>query len=238
MLAADSKLVVVKCRCKSQFCPDCAMSHCIMWRERLREHLKHWRDCMMFTLSLDRDGKLSTSVMSKAIASGGGKPYDCAETGLEFVQRRRAIPKLIAGLAKRGILKNREYTVTLEFHKSGWPHWHVLVDARFVCKHKLQDAWGLGVCWFSRPSGFESIEHAINYATKYVVKTTDPNDEDDDREEFLFPGWVMDKKTNLRRFSASRELSKRWSRGGRKSTMSDKPKKTRITKTGRQKIET
>ena len=208
-----------------------------MWRERLRENLKHWTDCMMFTLSLDHTGKLPTSVLSKAIAKGDEPPYDCAETGLEFVQKRRAIPKLIANLAKRGILKNREYTVTLEFHKDGWPHWHVLVDARYVCKYKLQDAWGLGVCWFSRPSGFESIEHAINYATKYVVKTTDPNDDDDDRDEFVFPGWVMDKKTNLRRFSASRELSKRWSRGGRKRTMSDKPKKTRITKTGRQKIE-
>ena len=92
---------------------------------------------MMFTLSLDRSGKLSTSVMSREIKAGRKKPYDCAETGLEFVQKRRAIPKLIAALEKRGILKNREYTVTLEFHKSGWPHWHVLVDARFVCKHKL-----------------------------------------------------------------------------------------------------
>lgn len=193
---------------------------------------------MMFTLSLDRSGKLSTSVMSREIKAGRKKPYDCAETGLEFVQKRRAIPKLIAALEKRGILKNREYTVTLEFHKSGWPHWHVLVDARFVCKHKLQEQWGLGVCWFSRPSGFESIEHAINYATKYVVKTTDPNDDEDDREEFLFPGWVMDKKTNLRRFSASRQLSKKWSRGSRKTSSKDGKKKTRITKTGRQKIET
>ena len=238
MLATDSKLVAVKCRCKSQFCKDCAMSHCVMWRERLRQHLCHWKSCMMFTLSLDRSGNLENSEMAIAIAKGRPRPYDCAETGLEFVQKRRAIPKLIAKLHDSGILKSREYTVTLEFHKSGWPHWHVLVDARFVCKHKLQKAWRLGVCWFSKPKGFDSIEHAINYATKYVVKTTDPDDDDDNREEFLFPDWVMDKKTNLRRFSASRELSKRWSRGGRKNTMSDKPKKARITKTGRQKIET
>ena len=238
MLAAESKLVAVKCRCKSQFCKDCAMSHCVMWRERLREHLGHWKSCIMFTLSLDRTGNLPKSAIADSILNGKALPYCCPESGLEFVQRRRSIPKLIAKLEKSGALKSREYTVTLEFHKSGWPHWHVLVDSKFVCKHELQRAWKLGVCWFSKPKGFESTEHAINYATKYVVKTTDPDDDDDNREEFVFPEWVMDKKTNLRRFSASRELSKRWSRGGRRVLSDDKPTKVRITKTGREKIET
>lgn len=194
------------------------MSHCVKWRERLRPALSHWRSVMMFTLTLDQSR------------------HDGPEAGLRYVQENRSIAKLIKKLKKKKIIENDEYTVTLEFHVLGWPHWHVLVEASYVCKHKLQSNWGLGHCWFSKTK-MTNVEHAINYATKYIVKTNNGAD-DEKPPEFIFPDWVMDCKINLRRFSASRSLSKHWSRKFKPKIVDpDKPTRERITKTGRQKIE-
>ena len=141
-------------------------------------------------------------------------------------------------LKKRCKLRSREYTRTLEFHKpekGGWPHWHLLVDCPFVCKHLLQAEWGLGHCWVSKHS-FANVNHAINYATKYIVKTN--AEEEDNDDEFLFPEWVYDYKGNVRRFSTSRGLCP--TRKIKNRSKYDDPNKdvrARITKTGRQKVE-
>lgn len=213
--SVQNQVFACKTRCKSQFCRDCALSHCVMWRERLRPAIKHWESVLMLTLTVDP------------------KTVDGPKDALELVQRRRAISKTIAKLKQRKILSSTEYTVTLEFHESGYPHWHVLVNASFVCKHKLQREWGLGIVWISK-GDFDDINHAINYATKYIVKTNS----DEDKDEFLFPEWVMDMKTNLRRFSASRAISKKWARKHKPRIAEvDREPRERITKTGRQKIE-
>lgn len=207
----ESRLRVCKTKCKSQFCPDCCMAHCVTWREKLRPALKHWNSVMMLTLTLDQT------------------KFDSPWDALETVGKKRAVSELIKELNRVGLLKSREFTCTIEFHKNGWPHYHVLVDCKFLCKHKLQAKWKRGNCWISKHD-FKSVEHAINYATKYIVKTTKA-----DENEFIFPEWVMDYKGNVRRFSTSRGLcpTRKY-----KKNHGDGKKRTRITKTGREKIAT
>ena len=208
-------LRLIKCRCKSQFCKDCALAHCVAWREKLRPALSHWKSVLMLTATVDP------------------KQHESPWEAMELVGKRRAVGKLIARLHKKGVLKNREFTSTLEFHKSGWPHWHLLVDSRFVCKHLLQKTWGLGHCWVSKHD-FKTVEHAINYATKYIVKTTE-----EEGDEFLFPAWCYDYKGNIRRFSTSRGLCPtRKIKNRRKYDDDTQEKRARITKTNRQKVET
>ena len=245
MLKKNGVLRIVKCRCKSQFCPDCALSHCVAWREKLRRALSHWRYPMMLTLTLDQS------------------KYRDPEDALRTVGELRRIPKMIErlhkiakykttksfktekaiakhanklNLRKRCKLRSREFTRTLEFHKpekGGWPHWHILVDCKFMCKHLLQETWGLGHCWVSRHE-FDNVSHAINYATKYIVKT---NAESDDDDEFLFPEWVYDYKGNIRRFSTSHGLCPtRKIKNRSKYDSNEKDVRVRITKTGRQKV--
>lgn len=203
-----------KSRCKSQFCKDCALAHCVSWREKLRPALAHWKSVMMLTLTLDRSR------------------HESPEAGYRYVGKKRSVSELIKKLHKRKMIRSREFTTTLEFHKvekSGWPHYHVLVDSSFVDKHELQRLWGLGNCWYSKHE-FKSISHAINYATKYISKTSE-----DDDEEFWFPEWVLDFKGNMRRFSTSRGLCP----SGRKRKKKADGEKTRprIRKTGRQRSE-
>lgn len=188
-----------KNRCVSQFCPDCSMSHCVAWREKLRDGIKHWRSVIMLTMTIDP------------------KQHRDPESAFRLVQQKRRVAEMIRKLHRDGVLRTKEYTLTIEFHKNGWPHYHVLVEATFVCKHKLQESWKMGVCWVSKHD-FEGINHAINYATKYIVKT-DAND------GFAFPGWVLDYDGLIRRFSTSRGLCRTRDQRNRKKNTD--PKKTK-----------
>ena len=214
MPSSKRSLVGCKTRCKSQFCQDCALAHCVKWREALRPALSCWTSVIMLTLTVDPAN------------------YETPEAAYLDVGKRRAVSKLIAKLLRRKMIRSKEFTCTIEFHKSGWPHYHVLVDSSFVEKHELQKCWGLGHCWFSRHK-FKTIAHAINYATKYISKTSK-----DDENEFWFPDWVLDFKGNMRRFSVSREISSRI-RGGKpsKRKKTDGKKRGRVRKSGRQRSE-
>lgn len=158
------------------------------------------------------------------------------------IKTKRAIEKHAERLQmrKRCKLRSREYTSTLEFHKpekGGWPHWHVLVDCPFLCKHLLQETWGLGNCWVSKHE-FANVSHAINYATKYIVKTDAETGDEDDEDGFLFPEWVYDYKGNIRRFSCSRGLCPtRKIKNRAKYDDPNKSVRSRVTKTGRQKVD-
>ena len=211
------KLRLIKCRCRSQFCKDCALAHCVSWREKLRPALKHWKSVIMLTMTIDQS------------------KHDSPWGAMELVGRRRAVSKLVAKLHKAGTIASREFTCTLEFHKKGWPHWHVLVDSKFVCKHLLQKSWGLGHCWVSKHD-FKTVEHAVNYATKYIVKTDEETGNGEN--EFLFPAWCYDYKGNIRRFSTSRGLCPTRKIKNRSKYDDDtQEKRARVTKTNRQKID-
>ncbi len=185
MVVSVEKLILKKCRCKSQFCKDCSLSHCVGWRERLRPALRSWRSVMMLTLTVNR------------------VDWDNPEDAWRDVGKNRKISELMRALKYHGAVRHRGYTCTLELHKDGWPHWHLLVESNYVCHDLLKRLWGWGHVHYSKQE-FESIEHAINYATKYIVKTSEADD-----DEFWFPDWVLDlKDSNFRRFSTSRGLCK------------------------------
>ena len=146
----------------------------------MRDGLKHWKHVMMLTLTLDP------------------KRYNGPEDAFRSINKERRVATTIKSLHKRGHLGSREYTLTVEFHKSGWPHYHVLVPEQFVGKHELQRTWGRGVVWYSKHK-MRSVAHAINYATKYITKT-------DEDGGWWFPDWVMDYDGAVRRFSTSHRL--------------------------------
>ena len=195
-----TSLVLCPKKCRSQFCKRCMIGHAVRWREKLRPALKRWRDVSMITLSLDRD------------------QFDSELDGYLHVGRKRLIAELVRKLDRRGLVYSTEWCYSLEFHKSGWPHWHLLVDSGFIDKHVIQRCWGHGNVWISRSRGFSNKDHAINYATKYVMKA-----------DAGFPDWALDYTGNLRRFSTSRGLC-----GTIKKRKARKTGKSRNRKTARQ----
>jgi hypothetical protein len=83
------------------------------------------------------------------------------------------------------------YCVKVEFHESGWVHYHVIfLTRRFLPKELLAELWGLGWVKVQRitNSGF-------HYLLKYVTKSDD------------LPGWVL-KRKRLRVFQTTKGFLK------------------------------
>lgn len=102
------------------------------------------------------------------------KKFDSAEQAHDTITKGGFLRRLLK------LLKIRAWVWVLEFHKSGWPHWHVLVDlserGRLTpedlrrCWRLWRDKWGLGGVDVRLKRQFETAEHAVMYVTKYLMK--------------------------------------------------------------------
>lgn len=104
-------------------------------------------------------------------------------------------------------LRSAHYFVGFELHKSGWPHWHVIVDATFIDIDVLRHVWnslgrrhgkeGIGHVYFTEKQAHWTIEMAVAYVTKYLT----------DRPENGWPDWIMRSTERIRRFSSSQGMN-------------------------------
>ncbi len=79
------------------------------------------------------------------------------------------------------------YCVKVEFHESGWVHYHVIfLTRRFLPKELLAELWGLGTVTVQRITNTD-----FHYLLKYVTKPAD------------LPGWVL-KRKRLRVFQTTK----------------------------------
>lgn len=186
-----TRYVALRCRCRSRFCPDCCEYLGIQLRDRLRERLKQFKSCYMITLTVDPE------------------LFESPEEAWEYVRAERCIARFVRGLREHKYLNDRHYFYVVEFHKNGWPHWHLLLDADYIPHAELVAFWGtfrpkhagpvrgsrppFGTVLFSAPK-FASSDHAAHYATKYVIKSPEDG----------WPEWVMDYTGNIFRYSVSK----------------------------------
>jgi hypothetical protein len=104
-------------------------------------------------------------------------------------------------------LHSGSYVCFFEPHKSGWPHWHLLLDATFVDIEVLRHVWnsfgkrhgkeGTGHVFFTDQKAEWTQAMAINYITKYLTK----------RPEGGWPDWVLESRKRLRRLWASQDVN-------------------------------
>lgn len=193
----EPKTVMVKCKCRSQYCVDCMPGLMVKLRERWRPALAKWKKVQMITLTVDPER------------------FATAEECYKHVQEKRLVAETVRSLHKRGLIRSRQFAYVIEFHKNGFPHWHLLVDSNWTDHEKLKRTWKVGHVWLSPTNKFQSNDHAINYVTKYVSKI-----------EQAFPDWVLDYSGNLRRFSTSRGLC----------PSEKKPRKPKVSKVKRKRV--
>lgn len=165
-------------RCRRQVCECCGRiigygaRHSLIARELELRQEHGAGDVQMWTLTVDPSR------------------YESPEAAWLDVGKRRRVGET---MRKMGL---RWYVVVLEWHASGWPHWHVLVwepVARMRVEHsQMERAWGLGWtiyrCRYRDGHGRlmgkpKPVEWAIRYVTKYLVK---PKGES-------VPAWAMDR---------------------------------------------
>ena len=121
----------------------------------------------------------------------------------EELYDRESSRKYIAKIAQRFGWKY--WVASVEWQKSGMPHWHVLHLGRdkndvYTDWNQVSAAWPLGNVLFSTTNTSKSggkAENAIFYVTKYMTKGPD--------EEHEAPEWVMN-RAGLRMVRASRAV--------------------------------
>ena len=188
-----------ECHCKSWFCPKCAKRMGYALRRRVVEVVNTFQAVAMISLTVDRT------------------LFRNAQEAYEWVRGKHGIGLLIKNLRRKGWLDSARYIWFIEFQKAGWPHWHILVDAKYVPAALVYELWGK-----LRPAGIEQVPgrppfgkvdvsagkflngaHAANYGTKYVIK--------EPREGW--PDWVWEFEGRVAHYGVSRGF---WGTAGRR----------------------
>lgn len=197
----------VKCvgsRCNCRTCPECGRRLGRKTREILEspDRLALFPFPVMLTLTIDPKKFASPEAAHETVTDGG------------YIRRL---------LRLLGITT---WVWVLEFHKSGWPHWHILVDlserGRLTpadlrrCWHLWRDKWGLGGLDVQERDGFASPTHAVRYVTKYLTKYP----------RHGYPAWFL-KGSRRRVCQASRKVGRLTAGESKPDDRDDKPTTTR-----------
>lgn len=180
--------------CHSRACPYCGPSQGYETRHILLEKTHYFRFPKMLSATVDRDGKTTD------------RGFESPEAAYRYVRDRKLISKLMARLGVK------HWACVLEFQSEsgdGWPHWHILIDAKWVdlklAWYLWKKLWGVGGLDLAKkkrkdgtssPIKWESREHAINYMTSYLVKPPKAG----------MPHWLQFSETKVRFLSASKSL--------------------------------
>lgn len=207
---SDRTLKVVPCNCKSGFCPHCKWRNYFKWLDRLKPVLKTFKSVMMITFTVDP------------------KKFSGPAQAWSEVMGRRWIAKTVAKIRRAGFLESERFFYVLEFHKSGWPHWHLVVESAFIPHEMIERAWGYGFVSYSKKTEFANSDHAVYYLLKYVGK----NDSG-------YPEWVLHHPGRIRLVATSRglvETEKREKNIGKKNPRKTKTIAQRIKGCGEQTV--
>lgn len=163
--------------CKSSYCRQCGFAKGQKLRRQLIESEWKWQSCKPVMVTLTLNPEL----------------FDGPREGLDHVRKTGAISKFVKRL--RRYMASGLYFAVIEYHVSGWPHWHMMLDADYIPYNAIRDAWHAlgpkGREWTHNPHGivdvrspkkFRSKQHRFNYLCKYVTKVPKQG----------FPDWLLD----------------------------------------------
>ena len=182
----------VSCACRCRFCRKCSVAMGLKLQKRLltSSRVAEFANPLMVTLTIDPE-----------LFASDVEAY-------EYCREKRVISRLVASLRDRGLVDSAHYFASVEYHKSGRHHYHLLVDAKRIDHGLLMDLWGrfrpvdrprdpdrpaFGFVFLSKPKG-AGVRSAILYATKYVLKEPPEG----------WPDWVMEYRGNVPRYQCSR----------------------------------
>ena len=168
--------------CKSWYCDRCAFRKGRLLQERVARVVETFGDVLMLTLTFD--------------------PKLHAGPGAAWWHGKGKIGRLIRDLRRDGHLKSGRYQWFWENHKSGYPHFHVLVEAKFLKHASVKALWsryGCGsIVHCRRRKRGETKSQAAYYASKYVTK----------QPEGGWPVWVMQSTARIVRYGGSKGFFK------------------------------
>ncbi len=129
--ADEVRLVGMKCRCGSSWCPICSKQR---WAPSVAERLKafDWQRTRQIVLTIDR------------------KQFETGQEAYEHVKQKKMLPQLIHNLRRTKGIAIENWLWVLEWHKDGYPHWHLFAEvdkpgaAGKIYFENIKQYWGIG----------------------------------------------------------------------------------------------
>jgi len=161
--------LVVKCR----NCPQCLRERAWGWRVRMKQELHASYRTWLCTFTLSPEAHERMANQARMICSRRRREdFELMTLPEQFIARHNQIQKEFTLMFKRmrkAGLKFR-YILVCEMHKSGLPHYHMLLHefSDNIKYAKLKEFWRLG---FSNFKLVDDHEKAAMYAAKYLTKS-------------------------------------------------------------------
>lgn len=169
----DPKSLYLNLKVKCRKCDECRKARRNEWRDRMRNELRSSHRTWFGSMTLSPEAHFL--MVTRARAKAGHDANDWS-TRDEFRARDSQAYKEVQKFFKRvrketGLpAKSLRYVCITEAHKSGLPHYHVLVHEKFHgqnVRHKcLNHHWHLGFCNFK----LVKDERQALYLAKYLSK--------------------------------------------------------------------
>ena len=103
-LQPNSHVHLHNCKCKSWLCPVCRSQRARLLRYNLHCKVALFSEPRLVTLTLD------------------SKKFGSPEDAYRYVRDNKFIPRFFR------LVGVKKYVCVMECHKSGYPHWHCLID--------------------------------------------------------------------------------------------------------------
>jgi hypothetical protein len=172
--ASHSLELELMTRCRN--CDNCRRVRASEWRYRCLTEVRSSDRTWFGTLTLSEANQFRFLTMARMRCSTQGVDFDMQSFGEQLKLRHREIAPEITRMLKRirkGCQGPVRYIVILEAHKSGVPHYHLLIheksDLTKVRKSVLDANWPLGFCQW-RLVDKDRPQSAV-YITKYLSKS-------------------------------------------------------------------
>lgn len=165
---------VCRVGCRSWFCSTCSYRKGLEVQTEWQAAIATWDAAVMVTLTLD-----------PKLFAGPSEAYG---------EARKNIGRLIRDLRRRGVKCSGRWVGVLECHESGWPHFHLIVEAQFIPHGLLQELWcsyGMigrrGVVDIRARRRGQTRAGMVQYVTKYLMKCPKGG----------WPDWVMNNSVRV-----------------------------------------
>jgi len=171
----------VKCKCGKVWCPACG-------RRRLGKQVADyvavwdWQRVRVVTLTVDR------------------KQFSGPDQAFDYLQQTKALPNLFRGLVRtvgKGVV---DWVRWIEWHKDGYPHWHVLVlvdkpGRAGMLEHSfIRHYWPYGGSREDRIRNERHWQRMTGYMEKHGYMDKGKG------HQSVLPQWARDRKTTIRRW--------------------------------------
>lgn len=126
----SGRVVLHECKCRSPWCPECRWNTLGVYQDRLKA--MDWRKVRQIVLTVDPE------------------KFDSPSDAYEYVTGRKLIPNFLNNLKRTAGVQFKDWICSLEFHKDGFPHWHIMIEvfeagkAGMIGQENIHRYWGLG----------------------------------------------------------------------------------------------